>query len=150
MISAKPRTRQGERSPRPRRRIHVRGDAMHYVLSPLTIGCLLFVVAALFWRRLARSVRAAVVVVAIVLMAAASPMGANTLVWVQEHRAFEPCDGAPPTAIVALAGGMVARPRDLNDYTALGATSVRRLFGALALHAEHPDATLVFVGISRW
>jgi uncharacterized SAM-binding protein YcdF (DUF218 family) len=122
---------------------------MHYVLSPLTVGCVLFVVAAAFWSRLARRARTAVVVAAIVLMAAASPMGANTLVWVQEHRAFAPCDGAPPTAIVALAGGMVARPRDLHDYAALGATSLRRLFGALALHAEHPDATLVFVGISR-
>ena len=123
---------------------------MHYLLSPLTVGCLVFVLAALFWRRLARRVRTAVVVLAIVLMAAASPMGANALVWVQEHRAFEPCDGAPPTAIVALAGGMVARPRDLDDYRALGATSLRRLYGAIALHAEHPDATLVFVGISRW
>ncbi|HET7924850.1 MAG TPA: YdcF family protein, partial [Rhodanobacteraceae bacterium] len=110
-----------------------------------------FIAAALSWRRLARSMRIVVVVAAIVLMAAASPMGANALVWVQEHRAFEPCDGgAPPTAIVALAGGMVARPRDMHDYTALGATSLRRLFGALALRAEHPDATLVLVGISRW
>lgn len=123
---------------------------MHFVLSPLTLGCLLFVVAALSWRRFARGPRVAVVVLAIVLMAAASPMGANALVWVQEHRAFEPCDGPAPTAIVALAGGMVARPRDLHDYTALGATSLRRLFGALALHAEHPDAQIVFVGISRW
>ena len=123
---------------------------MHYVLSPLTVGFFLFVVAALLWRRLARSMRAAVVVLAIVLMAAASPMGANLLVLVQEHRAFEPCDGAQPSAIVALAGGMVARPRDLHDFAALGATSVRRLFGALALHEEHPDAALVFVGISRW
>ena len=123
---------------------------MRSVLSPLTVGCLFFIVAAMLWRRLARRARTAVVVAAIVLMAAASPMGANTLVWVQEHRAFEPCDGPAPTAIVTLAGGMVARPRDLHDYTALGATSLRRLFGALALHAEHPDATLVFVGISRW
>jgi len=123
---------------------------MHYVLSPLTVGCLLFVVAALCWRRLARWARTAAVAVAVVLMAAASPMGANLLVWVQEHRAFEPCDGPEPATIVALAGGMVARPRDMHDYTALGATSLRRLFGALALHAEHPDATLVFVGISRW
>jgi uncharacterized SAM-binding protein YcdF (DUF218 family) len=123
---------------------------MHYVLSPLTVGCFLFIVAALLWRRLARPLRTSAVVAAIVLMIVASPMGANALVWVQEHRAFEPCDGAPPTAIVTLAGGMVARPRDLHDYTALGATSVRRLFGALALHAAHPDATLVFVGISRW
>jgi uncharacterized SAM-binding protein YcdF (DUF218 family) len=123
---------------------------MHFVLSPLTLGCLLFVVAALLWRRLARWHRTAVVVLAIVLMAAASPLGSNALVWVQEHRALEPCEDPPPTAIVALAGGMVARPRDLHDYTALGATSLRRLFGALALHAEHPDAQLVFVGISRW
>jgi uncharacterized SAM-binding protein YcdF (DUF218 family) len=123
---------------------------MHFVLSPLTLGCVLFVVAALLWRKLARGLRTAVVVLAIVLMAAASPMGANALVWVQEHRAFEPCEGPAPTAIVALAGGMVARPRDLHDYTALGATSLRRLFGALALHAEHPDAQIVFVGISRW
>jgi uncharacterized SAM-binding protein YcdF (DUF218 family) len=123
---------------------------MHYVLSPLTVGCFLFVVAALLWRRLSRWMRTSVVILAIVLMAAASPMGANLLVWAQERRAFEPCDGAPPTAIVALAGGMVARPRDLHDFAALGATSLRRLFGALALHKEHPDAALVFVGISRW
>jgi uncharacterized SAM-binding protein YcdF (DUF218 family) len=123
---------------------------MHYVLSPLTVGCFLFLAAAALWRRLTRWLRTAIVVLAIVLMAAASPMGANALVWVQEHRAFEPCEGTPPSAIVVLAGGMVARPRDMHDYTALGATSLRRLFGALALHAEHPDATLVFVGISRW
>lgn len=123
---------------------------MHFVLSPLTLGCLLFVVAALLWRRLARWVKGVVIVAAIGLMLVASPLGANALVWVQEHRAFEPCEGPEPTAIVALAGGMVARPRDMHDYTSLGATSLRRLFGALALHAEHPDAELVFVGISRW
>lgn len=123
---------------------------MHFVLSPLTVGCFVFIAAALSWRRLARGIRIAVVVLAIVLMAAASPMGANALVWVQEHRAFEPCEGPEPAAIVTLAGGMVARPRDMHDYTALGATSLRRLFGALALHAEHPDAGIVFVGISRW
>ena len=125
---------------------------MHYLLSPLTLGCVLFVVAALVWPRLARGVRKAVVAFAVVLMVAASPMGANALVWVQEHRALVACSTseAEPRAIVALAGGMVARPRDLHDFAALGATSVRRLFGALALHKEHPDAALVFVGISRW
>src|SRR5262249_37079876 len=116
---------------------------MHYVLSPLTLGCFLFVVAAFLWRRLVRGLRVTVVVVAFVLMVASSPMGANALVWVQEHRAFEPCDGPAPAAIVTLAGGMVARPRDMHDYTSLGATSLRRLFGALALHAEHPDAVIV-------
>lgn len=122
-----------------------------YALSPLTYAALLALILVLSWRRLPRLFRVAGATVEIALLLSIAPIGANLLVWSVESRAPSPqsCSAPMPGTVVVLSGGTERRPRSADDYTALSATSLRRLFAGIALWRSIPDARLVIAGGGR-
>lgn len=120
-------------------------------LSPLRFGLLFGLLVLLTWRRLPHWARRLAVAVGVLLVWLTTPFGANALVGLQESRVpAEPvCAAPPPQTIVVLGGGMTHAPHSDEDYGALGVESLRRVFAALALRRDHPDADLVFSGASR-
>jgi uncharacterized SAM-binding protein YcdF (DUF218 family) len=127
------------------------GLLTHTLLSPLGLGALLFVFAVLFWRWLGRVARVGLVAIGAILLALSTPLGANALIRLQEMRApaADACTPAPDT-IVVLAGGTAHPPRDANDFAALNAASLQRLFAAVALYDAGRGTTLAIVGTSDY
>ncbi|MBS0568150.1 MAG: YdcF family protein [Proteobacteria bacterium] len=121
------------------------------LLSPLWLGGLLFVLGVALWHRLRRRLRIAVVVAGGLLLALVTPLVADALILWQESRAPSPQECAsPPDAIVVLSGGMVSPPRDVQDFAALGTTSLRRLFAAVELFGSRHVTTFTVVGNSDY
>jgi uncharacterized SAM-binding protein YcdF (DUF218 family) len=122
-----------------------------YAFSPLTYALLLALVLALSWQRLPRAVRITGIVLEVVFLAAMAPLGANLLVWSIESRAPSPqsCPSPAPTTVVVLSGGTHRQPRSSDDFSALNATSLYRLFAGIDLWRNAPGTTLVIAGGGR-
>lgn len=122
---------------------------MHnYAFSPLTYALLIALLLALSWRRLPRGIRITSIALEILLLLTMTPLGANLLVWSVESRAPSPqsCQLPAPATIVVLSGGTYRPPRSPEDFAALDATSLHRLFAGIALWRNTPDASLVLAG----
>ena len=121
---------------------------MRILLSPLGLGLLLALCAALSWRRAPRALRWGFVAVEAVLIAASAPIGANALVWLVESRvaANAACAAPDPKTIVVLSAGLERAPLAADDFAALSRWSIDRALAGAALWRRTPDATLVFAG----
>jgi uncharacterized SAM-binding protein YcdF (DUF218 family) len=122
-----------------------------YAFSPLTYALLLALVLVLSWRRLPRAVRITGIVLEVVFLVAMAPLGANLLVWSIESRvpSSRACQSPTPVTIVVLSGGTYRPSRSSEDFAALSATSLHRLFAGVDLWRNMPDATLVIAGGGR-
>ncbi|HEX5121655.1 MAG TPA: YdcF family protein [Rhodanobacteraceae bacterium] len=125
---------------------------MESIVSPLGFGTFLLVLAALTWRRLPRGARIVVLALAAVLFILTTPFGANALVRLNEARigSAATCAAPTPTTIVLLSGGTAEPPHGLDDYGALGASTLHRLFAALDLYKSAGADELVIVGTSGY
>lgn len=119
-----------------------------YAFSPLTYALLLALLLSLSWRHLSRAIRIAAIALEIPLLIAMAPLGANLLVWSIESQAPTPqsCKSPTPGTIVVLSGGTYRLPRSPEDFAALDASSLHRLFAGVALWRDIPDARLVISG----
>lgn len=119
-----------------------------YLMSPLPWAIALAVLLVCCWRRLPRAARALGLIVELVLLLMMAPVGANLLVRAVESQvpASRSCAAPVPGVIVLLDGGTDRRPRGLDDYSALSATSLRRLFAAVSLWQRTSNARLVISG----
>jgi uncharacterized SAM-binding protein YcdF (DUF218 family) len=120
----------------------------NYAFSPLTYALLLALMLVLSWRRLPRAAKIAGVVLEAVLLMSMAPLGANLLVWSVESREPSPqsCPLPAPATILVLSGGTYRPPRSPDDFSALDATSLHRLFAGIALWRNTPGARLVIAG----
>lgn len=116
-------------------------------ISPLGFGLLL---AAALWigrRRMPRALWRFVLALEFPCLLLATPLGANRLASLQEHRvSAQPCTDAAALPIVLLAGGLHRRPLDADDVGALNEASLQRTLAAAALVAADPHARLVISG----
>lgn len=122
------------------------------LVSPLRLGVLIGLLAMLAWRWSPRALRLLWIAAIAGCVLLTTPLVANFLVGIQESRAPAgvACSEPPPTTIVLLGGGVSLAAKDADDAGVLTESSLRRLFAAVDLHSEHPDATLVIAGgISR-
>jgi uncharacterized SAM-binding protein YcdF (DUF218 family) len=121
---------------------------VHVLLSPLGLGLLLALFAALSWRRLPRAARWFVAAFGLLLLVAMCPLGANALVWQLESRvpAAGACPQPAPDTIVVLSAGLEQPPADGADIAAQAPASNRRALAGIALWRRSPAATLVFAG----
>lgn len=119
-----------------------------YMFSPFTYALLLALLLVVMWRRLPRTVRWTGAVIEVLLLVTMTPLGANALVWSVESRVPPPraCVAPVPTTIVVLSGGTDRKPRGTEDYSALNAVSLHRLFAGAALWRQMPGARLVLSG----
>jgi uncharacterized SAM-binding protein YcdF (DUF218 family) len=122
---------------------------MAWLLSPLAwllVAMLLLPFA--WWHRRRRWLMAAVIAVAIVAVAAMTPLGANLLVAPLERPLPMPpgCDRPTPTTAVVLGGGIEGWPRTDADFSALNLSSRRRLDRAIAWFREREGRVLVMQG----
>lgn len=119
-----------------------------YAFSPLTYALLLALLLIVVWRPLPRALRWIGVAIELLLWCMIAPVGANLLVGAIESRAPSPstCTTPMPSTIVLLDGGTDRRPQSDDDFAALNATSLRRLFAAVALWQRMPNARLVISG----
>lgn len=125
---------------------------MESIVSPLGFGTFLLALAALGWRRLPRIARGVVVAIAVVLFILTTPVGANALVRLNEARigSAAVCAAPAPGTIVLLSGGTAQPPENLDDYGALGASTLHRLFAAVDLYKSVGADELVIVGTSGY
>jgi uncharacterized SAM-binding protein YcdF (DUF218 family) len=123
----------------------------NYAFSPLTYALLLALVLGLSWRRLPRAARIVGLVLEAVLLLSMAPLGANLLIWSVESRAPSPqaCSLPTPTTVLVLSGGTHRVPRSPDDFPALDATSLHRLFAGIVLWRNTPGAHLVIAGGGR-
>lgn len=121
-----------------------------WLLSPLRGGLLLALVLWLLWRWLPRWLRALGISGLAIAMVLATPLGANALVSAVEGQAPSASDCAAPRAstIVLLGGGVKTSTRDPLDYAGLSPSSVQRVFAAVKLARQQPDARIVVSGNS--
>lgn len=122
-----------------------------YAFSPLTWAVLLALLLVVVWRRLPRWARWTGLAAELLLLLAMAPVGANALVWMVESRvpATPACAAPVPRTIVVLSGGVDRRPRSGEDFGALNASSLHRLFAAKALWQREPGARLIVAGGGR-
>lgn len=122
-----------------------------YAMSPLTWLMLLTLLQVFMWRRMSRAWRVAGATLTGLLLFVMAPAGANLLVWAVQAQApsAAACPAPLPDTIVVLSGGTDRVPRAANDYSALSATSLDRLFAGVALWRRTPDARLVIAGGGR-
>jgi uncharacterized SAM-binding protein YcdF (DUF218 family) len=118
---------------------------MHVLLSPLTWSILL-----LLWRRFTRHrglmrMQSAGLLFCLVL---ATPVGANSLVWLIENKlpVGPPCTADDTSPLLILTGGFTDTPRDVDDFTALTATSLRRLSGGLDVASRNTAVRVIVSG----
>ena len=118
------------------------------LLSPLGFGLLLAVLLGWRWRRWPRWLRGGGLVLGLLCLLLAMPLGADALLAFAERRApgAQDCAAPLPTTIVLLAGGMRRDARAPDDVGALGESSLQRTFGAVELFARTPGARLVVSG----
>lgn len=122
-----------------------------FILSPLIWSLLLALLLGVLWRRVAKWLRYALLVVELLLVLAMAPLGANRLVHLVESRvpASTACALPAPGVIVLLSGGVTRPANAADDYDALTYASVQRLFAAVALWRAHPESRLVISGGGR-
>lgn len=118
------------------------------LLSPTRIGVLLALVLLPIWRWLPRWLRMLAVLPLAACVLASLPAVANQLVRWQESRlpARSVCASPLPSTIVVLSGGIAREPIGASDFAALGESSLRRLFAAVARFDVQPDRRLVISG----
>lgn len=121
---------------------------MHTFLSPFRTGVLLALLLMLVWRWLPRWARWPALVPVIVCVLLSLPVVANPLVRWQESRVDvgHDCASRPPSTIVVLSGGTTRRPLDGADISALGESSIRRMFAASIRLQLQTDTSLVIAG----
>lgn len=122
---------------------------MHnFAFSPLTYALLLAVLLALWWRRLPHGIRVTGIALEVVLLVAMAPLGANLLVRSVESQTPSPqsCPAPAPDTVVVLSGGTHRPPRSRDDFAALDASSLHRLFAGINLWRITPGAHLVIAG----
>lgn len=117
---------------------------LHVLTSPLGLGLL----GALFARwgpRWSRHVAVGLVAACLLL---ATPLGANSLVWLIERKlsAGQDCTSPSDGPIVLMAGGFVTRPSSRSDFGSLSLASLRRVGAAVALLAPPSRAGLIVSG----
>ncbi|MEZ5460970.1 YdcF family protein [Dokdonella sp.] len=121
---------------------------MHTFLSPFRSGVLLALLLMLSWRWLPRWLRwpALVPIFACVLLSL--PVVANPLVRWQESRVHidQDCALKPPSTIVVLSGGTTRNPASEEDISALGESSIRRMFAATIRLQLQTDTLFVIAG----
>lgn len=117
-------------------------------LSPLGLGVLLLILLTIAWRWLPRPLRYAGVIAEILLLGLMTPLGANLLVRGVESRTPSPrsCPAPWPDTIVLLSGGVNRPPLSADDFEALSAESLHRLFSAERLWRQSPHSRLVIAG----
>jgi uncharacterized SAM-binding protein YcdF (DUF218 family) len=117
-------------------------------LSPLGFGLLLGLV--LWWSRrwLPRGLMRFGLVLELLCLLLATPLGANLVLGWAERRApaAAECAEPLPDTIVLLAGGMRRDAGGPDDIGALGESSMQRTFGAMKLFAQSPRAQWVISG----
>ena len=117
-------------------------------LSPLVLGLLLVLSLGLMRGRALRWLRRIGYLLIGACLVLATPLGANALLAIAEHRAppATACDVPLPTTVVLLAGGVRRKSTDPADIGALNEASVQRTLEAVALTQRLPDAQLVISG----
>lgn len=116
--------------------------------SPLLYAVVLLVLLAAFWWWLPGAVRYPAVALLVLLLFLTTPLGAYALGRLVLARLppLHSCAGPTPDTIVVLSAGSERPPRSAEDYGALRPLSLRRLFTAVELWRDHPDARLVISG----
>lgn len=122
-----------------------------WLTSPLPYALLGIVVLALAWPHLPRVLCWIGVVLVVCLVAAMTPLGANALIGTLESRVppVSACKLPLPNTIVLLGGGTDGAAGSPPDYESSSLRSLRRLFAAVKLWRQTPDAHLVISGGSR-
>jgi uncharacterized SAM-binding protein YcdF (DUF218 family) len=123
-------------------------DIVDAILSPLGFGLILAFVLWRFRGRARHWLWRAGLIIELVCVAMATPLGASALIAIQEKRAPMPqaCAAPQPSAVVLLTGGVRRVPTDAHDVGALSAPSVRRTIDAATLLRDLPDTRLVITG----
>ena len=123
-----------------------------WLLSPLRGGLLLALLLWLLWRWLPTWLRAVGVSALVIALVLATPLGANALVAAVEKRAppASDCVAPLPSTIVLLGGGVKVSTRDPLKYSVLSPASLQRVFAAVKLARQQPDARIVITGDSFW
>ncbi len=121
---------------------------MFLLLSPLTWLLVTLIVTIFAWRFVARTGRGLLTVAIMTCLFFCSPAGANWLVSITESRIPKAnrCKVNQTAPIVVLAGGWSRQPAYINDYSALGHESWRRLTAAVALYQAGGFDRLWIVG----
>lgn len=116
--------------------------------SPLLYAVALLVLLAALWWRLPMAVRYPAVALEVLLLFLTTPLGAHALTRLVLTRLPPPhaCAGPLPDTIVVLSAGSKRPPHGPEDYGALRPLSLRRLFTAVELWRDQPDARLVISG----
>lgn len=122
-----------------------------FLTSPLPPAIIVLAVAALAWRRLPRWSHVAIVVFELSLVALMTPLGAAGLARVVERHLTpqSTCLAPVPRVMVVLGGGFARAPDSPDDFSALQAWSVQRVFAGVALWHALPGSRLVFAGGGR-
>lgn len=121
---------------------------LNTLISPLRSGVLLALLLLLAWRWLPRWARIFTAIPLIVCILLGLPTVANPLVrWQESRMVVAPeCDSDPASTIVVLGGGISRRPNDASDFSALGESSIRRLFSGIERYKRQVDASVVISG----
>lgn len=116
-----------------------------WLISPLPYALLGTLVLALAWRHLPRVLRWIGVMLVVALVAMMTPLGANALIRPLEDQVppVSACKPPLPTTIVLLGGGTRSASRSPVDYESSSLRSLRRLFAAVKLWRQTPNAHLV-------
>lgn len=123
---------------------------MTWLLSPLAwllLACVLFPWSWLHRRRRTWPV-VACSSLAVLALAAMTPLGANALMEPLERRVPTPraCGESPPSTAVVLGGGVDGRARTHADFSVLNLASRRRMDRAVAWWHDREDRVLVLQG----
>lgn len=119
-----------------------------FMFSPLTFAWVVTLLVTTLWRRIPRWCRWTGVALVVLAWLAMAPVGANLLVLGIESRvpSITACEKPLPATIVVLSGGTDRRPRSADDFSALSASSLHRLFAGIKLWQRTPGARLVIAG----
>lgn len=127
------------------------------LLTPLAAAAVasLLLAAWVCWRSPSPWLRAAACANALLLYLPSTPLFANWVLGMLEHRALalRRC-GPPPkgSLVIVLAGGVHGHPAAPDDYQDLSESSLRRVIAASRLALRTPDSTLILSGGAggRW
>jgi uncharacterized SAM-binding protein YcdF (DUF218 family) len=122
---------------------------MQALLSPLGLALLACLMELVPHARIPRLVRWAVRAVGLICVILMTPLGANALVYQIESwvSTAEVCQADHwPEDVVLLSGGLLRKPEDAADFSALTTSSLRRLSLAVRAVPQHPEARLIVSG----
>ncbi len=121
---------------------------LNSLLSPFRTGVMLALVLMLVWRWLPRWARWPALVPVFVCVLLSLPVLANALVRWQESRFViaQDCTSRPPSTVVVLSGGSARKAVGEEDISALGESSIRRMFAAAIRLRLQTDTRLVIAG----